>query len=87
MGNKRASLEVEKTALAVLAPYGMNLTLYKIIVYLDNAPPASSRQVDLEKAFSMTTPSVTSALNTLEKKGLIRREENPEDKRSNVISY
>ena len=83
---KRASLEVEKTTLAILAPYSMNLTQYKIIVYLYNAPPASTRQVDLERAFSMTNPSVTSVLHTLEKKGLIRREENPEDKRSNVIS-
>ena len=40
---KRASLEVEKTALAILAPYSMNLTQYKIIVYLYNAPPASTR--------------------------------------------
>ena len=83
---KRASLEVEKTALAILAPYSMNLTQYKIIIYLYNAPPASTRQVDLERAFSMTNPSVTSVLHTLEKKDLIRREENPEDRRSNVIS-
>ena len=83
---KRASLEVEKAALAILAPYSMNLTQYKIIVYLYNTPPASTRQVDLERAFSMTNPSVTSVLHTLAKKGLIRREENPEDKRSNVIS-
>ena len=83
---KRASLEVEKTALAILAPYSMNLTQYKIIVYLYNTPPASTRQVDLERAFSMTNPSVTSVLHTLEKKGLVQRGENPEDKRSNVIS-
>ena len=82
---KRASLEIEKTALAILAPYSMNLTQFKIIVYLYNAPPASTRQVDLERAFSMTNPSVTSVLHTLEKKGLVQREENPEDKRSNVI--
>ena len=83
---KRASLELEKTALAILAPYGMNLTQYKIIVYLYNTPPASTRQVDLERAFSMTNPSVTSVLNTLVKKGLVYREENPEDRRSNTIS-
>ena len=83
---KRASLELEKTALAILAPYGMNLTQYKIIVYLYNTPPASTRQVDLERAFSMTNPSVTSVLNTLVKKGLVYREENPEDRRSNAIS-
>ena len=82
---KRASLKVEKTALTILAPYSMNLTQFKIIVYLYNAPPASTRQVDLERAFSMTNPSVTSVLHTLEKKGLVQREENPEDKRSNVI--
>ena len=33
----------------------------------------------------MTNPFVTSVLHTLEKKGLVQREENPEDKRSNVI--
>ena len=83
---KRASLEVEKAALAVLAPYSMNLTQFKIITYLYDAPPASIRQVDLERAVSMTNPSITSVLHTLEKKGLIQREENPEDKRSNVVS-
>ena len=83
---KRASLEVEKAALAILAPYSMNLTQFKIITYLYDAPPASIRQVDLERAFSMTNPSITSVLHTLEKKGLIQREENPEDKRSNVVS-
>ena len=40
----------------------------------------------MERAFSMTNPSVTSVLNTLVKKGLVYREENPEDRRSNTIS-
>ena len=64
----------------------MTLTQYKIIVYLYNAPPMSTRQVDLERAYSMTNPSVTSVLHTLEKKGLINRAENAEDRRSKVIS-
>ena len=83
---KKASLELEKTALSVLSQYDMTLTQYKIIVYLYNAPPMSTRQVDLERAFSMTNPSVTSVLHTLEKKGLICRVENEKDRRSKVIS-
>ena len=83
---KKASLELEKTALSILSQYDMTLTQYKIIVYLYNAPPMSTRQVDLERAYSMTNPSVTSVLHTLEKKGLINRAENAEDRRSKVIS-
>ena len=83
---KKASLELEKTALSVLAQYDMTLTQYKIIAYLYEAPPMSTRQVDLEQVFSMTNPSVTSVLHTLERKGLVCRAENPEDKRSKVIS-
>ena len=83
---KKASLELEKTALSSLSEYDMTLTQYKIIVYLYNAPPMSTRQVDLERAYSMTNPSVTSVLHTLEKKGLICRAENAEDRRSKVIS-
>ena len=83
---KKASLELEKTALSILSQYDMTLTQYKIIVYLYNAPPMSTRQVDLERAYSMTNPSVTSVLHTLEKKDLIHRAENAEDRRSKVIS-
>ena len=83
---RKAALELEKTALSSLSEYDMTLTQYKIIVYLYNAPPMSTRQVDLERAFSMTNPSVTSVLNTLEKKDLICRTENAEDRRSKVIS-
>lgn len=83
---KKASLELEKTALSVLSQYDMTLAQYKVIVYLYDAPPRSTRQVDLERAFSMTNPSVTSVLHTLEKKGLICRAENAEDRRSKLIS-
>ena len=83
---KKASLELEKTALLILSRYDMTLTQYKILVYLYNAPPMSTRQVDLERAYSMTNPSVTSVLHTLEKKGLINRAENAKDRRSKVIS-
>ena len=83
---KKASLELEKTALSILSQYDMTLTQYKIIVFLYDAPPMSVRQVDLERAYSMTNPSVTSVLHTLEKKGLINRAENAEDRRSKVIS-
>ena len=83
---KKVSLELEKTALSVLSPYDMTLTQYKIIIYLYSSPQISTRQVDLERAFSMTNPSVTSVLNTLEKKDLICRTENAEDRRSKVIS-
>lgn len=83
---KKVSLELEKTALSVLSPYDMTLTQYKIIIYLYSSPQISTRQVDLERAFSMTNPSVTSVLNTLEKKDLICRTANAEDRRSKVIS-
>ena len=83
---KKASLELEKTALSILSQYDMTLTQYKILVFLYDAPPMSVRQVDLERAYSMTNPSVTSVLHTLEKKDLICRAENAEDRRSKVIS-
>ena len=48
---KKASLELEKTALSILSRYDMTLTQYKILVYLYNAPPMSTRQVDLERGW------------------------------------
>ncbi|MBD5584050.1 MAG: MarR family transcriptional regulator, partial [Clostridia bacterium] len=66
--------------------YDMTLTQYKILAYLYEAPQGSTRQVDLERAFCMTNPSVTSVLHTLENKELICRSGNPEDGRSKVIS-
>ena len=43
------------------------------------------RQIDIERSFSMTNPTVTGILHNLEKKDWIQRIQNPKDSRSKVI--
>ena len=82
---KKLALESDKQALAILAPAGLTPSQFKIIKLLLWEGDAQIRQVDIEKHFSMTNPTVTGLLKNLEDKGWIRREVNPEDSRSKII--
>lgn len=83
---KKAAMQLDKIANPILAPFDLTHTQYKILQYLYVAPPSTVRQIDLENFYAMTNPTVTGVLQNLEKKGWIRRDENPADKRSKVIS-
>lgn len=82
---KKTSLVVEKQTNTVLASYDLTNTQFRFLMLLYYGQEKSIRQIDIENAFAMTNPTVTGILNNLEKKNLIRRCENPDDKRSKLI--
>ena len=82
---KKTSLIVEKKTNAVLSPYELTNAQFRILMLLYHKRDKSVRQIDIENAFAMTNPTVTGILNNLEKKGLVERLYNPEDKRSKLI--
>lgn len=82
---KKTALVVEKLSNPVLAPYELTHTQYKILMVLLRNKGEPIRQTDIETLFSMTNPSVTGILQNLEKKGLVRRVQNPDDKRSKLL--
>lgn len=82
---KRTSLEFDKIANSVLAPYQLTNTQFKMLRYLAKQTDLTVTQRDLEYNFSMSNPAVTGILQNLEKKSLIIRKTNPLDARSKVI--
>lgn len=82
---KRASLITEKLSNKMLAQYNLSTSQYKIMVMLYNYPDKTIRQIDIEEMYSLTNPTVTGIIQNLEKKNLIVREQNPDDKRSKVL--
>ncbi len=82
---KKASLMCDRLADPILKPHDLTLTQYKTLKFLLTQPPHTVRQVDIERRFSITNPTVTGVLNGLEKKGLVERAADPEDGRSKVI--
>ena len=82
---KKAALEVEKLSNQVLAPFELTHTQYKILMMLYHSKEQFIRQKDIETRLSMTNPSVTGIIQNLEKKGLVVRRQNQEDKRSKLI--
>ena len=75
---KKLALEFDKIAIPELEPYNLTPNLL-------NNQDAEVRQRDIEKAYSMTNPTVTGILQNLEKNNWIERIENPNDARSKVI--
>lgn len=93
MGNERISMLIKKTSLmvekktnVVLAPYELTNTQFRTLMFLYHKRDQRIRQIDIENAFAMTNPTVTGILNNLEKKDLVQRIENSDDKRSKLIS-
>ena len=82
---KKANLMCDKLADPILRPHDLTLTQYKTLKFLLMQPPHTVRQVDIERRFSITNPTVTGILHGLERKGLIERLADPEDRRSKVI--
>lgn len=83
---KKVSLEFDKLSNSMFQKYDLTTAQFRILKYLYAQPNNSTRQVDLEKYFSLTHPTTTGLLQALEKKGFVSREANPEDKRSRIVS-
>ena len=82
---KVAALEFEKLAGRELADFGLTTSQFKALQLILNEPEPTVRQVDIERAFAMTNPTVTGIVQNLEKSGLVKRVPNPSDARSKVI--
>lgn len=82
---KKTALVIEKLSNQVLAPYELSNTQYKILMMLYRNPDRTVRQADIEEKFSLTNPTVTGIIQNLEKKGLVQRIQNPNDKRSKLL--
>ena len=82
---KRKALLIDKFAGQVLAGCELTNTQYKIIKFLYANMDNAVRQADIEERFSLTNPTVTGIIVNLEKKELVRRVPNPQDKRSKLL--
>lgn len=80
---KNLSLEFDKIANPRLAPYDLTLTQFKILKYLYDYDNVIGK--DIEKAYSMTNPTVTGVIENMEKHDWIKRVPNPNDARSKII--
>lgn len=83
---KQKALAIDKFAGQVLAPYELSNTQYKVMKFLYSQPDTVVRQADIELKFSLTNPTVTGIIQNLEKKGLVQRIPNPNDKRSKLLT-
>lgn len=83
---KTISLEIDKLGNQMLFPYDLTYPQFKTLKLLFKKPPLTVRQIDIERHFSLSNPTVTGIIQNLEKKGLIERATNPEDSRSKVIA-
>lgn len=82
---KKCSLLFDKTINQLLAPYNLSNSQFRILMILYKSNNENIRQADIEQALSMTNPTVTGLIQSLEKKNLIERVNNPEDKRSKLL--
>lgn len=83
---KRSALIFDKYVNQLLIPYQLSSSQFRILMILYKSPEYSVRQADIEVAFSMTNPTVTGLIHKLEKNGLVKRVENPRDKRSKLLA-
>lgn len=82
---KKTALVIEKLSNHALAPYELTHTQYKILMLLYRKQDQPLRQIDVENHFAMTNPSVNGIIQNLEKKRLVQRVPNPEDRRSKLL--
>ena len=83
---KKTSLEFEKVANPMFAEYDLTAPQYRILKFLYASESRTARVVDLEKRYSMTHPTTLGLLKQLEKKGFIKRVENPNDARGKLVA-
>lgn len=82
---KRCSLIFDKYVNQLLAPYNITNSQFRILMILYKADGEVVRQIDIERGLSMTNPTVTGLIKSLEKNNLVMRIDNPDDKRSKIL--
>lgn len=68
-----------------LAEFRVSNSMAWCLIYLDRLGP-EARQTDLAQAIGISQPSTVHVLNQLQVAGLVERQRNPEDKRSNRLA-
>ena len=70
----------------MLKGYNVTSSQFKILLYLFKEDPKKEvKQIDLERLFLLSTPTMTGLIKRLEKNGFIKKEKSTKDGRSNVI--
>ena len=69
---------------AALQPFGLRPSLYSVLLILRAAP--GCRQQEIGEALGIQRPNLVAMIDGLEKRGLIRREVNPADRRSYALT-
>ena len=82
---KKASLKLERDANRVLAPLGLTLSQFKVVMVILLHFGDEARLVDIEDALNLTHPTALGIVDNLEREGFVTRVTNPEDKRSRLI--
>lgn len=75
VGDLTAALEAD------LAPTGLTLGDYQVLVYLSEAPANRLRMCDLAASLQLSPSGLTRRLDGLVRGGLVRREGSPDDRR------
>ncbi|MCP1638992.1 MarR family winged helix-turn-helix transcriptional regulator [Streptococcus gallinaceus] len=83
---KMAELAFERVSNRRTQELDLTTSQFRILKFLTTHPDQTIRQIDIEKRFGMTNPTVTGILQNLEKKGMIKRIASTEDKRSKHVS-
>lgn len=82
---KKAALEFDKNINGELEEYDLTYSRYRVMKYLYRNDGQGVRTVDPERFFSMSHPTTIGILQNLEKKGLVRYRENPDNPHSRFI--
>ena len=82
---KKVSLKLERDAHRILAPLGLTLSQFKVIMVILLHYGNEARLADIEAALALTHPTALGIVDNLEREGFVTRVANPEDKRSRLI--
>lgn len=83
---KEAAIEFDKKSNVLLAQFQLTQPQFNLLSCLMVNQDRAVRQVDLEKQFKLSSPTVTRLLHQLETKGFVKRIPNPDDARSKQIA-
>lgn len=82
---KQVDIAFDKQSNALLKPYNLTHSQFKIIKYLYSRKDISTVQKDIESFLDMSGPTITKILSILEKNGWLIRVASDKDKRQNNI--
>jgi DNA-binding MarR family transcriptional regulator len=81
---KHAHLRLAELTRAALAPFGISGRELAVLLAIDDRPPASQQEIARRMAVDRTT--MVALIDDLEDKGLVQRQQDPDDRRKNVVA-